>query len=81
MSQTKTGFEFVGLHKAVAGNSPLKRRKRQSLIPAYENNTVFDFDLQSTLASHLAGGFIMGFLRQLSERLLRVLAQHDNATA
>ena len=41
-------------------------------------NTVFDLDLQSTLASHLDSGVIMGFLRQLSERFLRVLAQHDN---
>jgi len=47
-------------------------------------NTVFDFDLGSTLASHLSGSVIMGFLRQLSERTCflrgRVLAQHDNAT-
>ncbi|NOQ88695.1 MAG: hypothetical protein GQ550_07200 [Gammaproteobacteria bacterium] len=43
-------------------------------------NTVFAFDLKSTSASHLAGSIIMSFLRQLFERFLRVLAQHDNTT-
>jgi len=34
--------------------------------------TVFDFELPSTSASHLACAVIMGFQRQLSVRLLRV---------
>jgi hypothetical protein len=56
----------------------LKKRKNAALY----KDTAFDFDLQSTLASHLGGGVIMSFLRQLSERTCflrgRVLAQHDN---
>jgi len=39
------------------------------------------FDFLSTSASHLGGAVVMSFLRQLSERYLRVLAQHDNGTA
>ena len=35
--------------------------------------------LLPTLASHWGSTIIMGFLCQLSERLLRVLAQHDNS--
>ena len=44
-------------------------------------DTDFDFDLKPTLASHWGGASIMGFLCQLSERLLRVLAQRDNSAA
>ena len=38
----------------------------KNLIPAYEGDTViaFAFDLQSTLASHLASIVIMSFLCQ-----------------
>ena len=37
-----------------------------------DKHTVFDFDLPSTLASHLSVVVIMSLLPQLSERLLRV---------
>ena len=48
----------------VAGNGQQKRREQKNFIPTYEITTVFDLDLQSTLASHLASTVIMSFLCQ-----------------
>jgi hypothetical protein len=45
-------------------------QKQKNRIKSQQNktqhflNTVFDFDFQSTLASHLSGSVIMSFLRQ-----------------
>ena len=50
------------------------KKKLRRKNTALNKDTVFDFDVKSTLASHLGSGVIMSFLRQLSERLLRVLA-------
>ena len=47
---------------------------------ALDVDTVFDFDLKPTLASQRNSAVSMGFLCQLSERLLRVLAQYENGT-
>ena len=47
---------------------------------ALDVDTVFDFDLKPTLASQRNSVVSMGFLCQLSERFLRVLAQHVNNT-
>ena len=63
-TQEKTDFGFVGLHKVRCRQYLIKRREQENFIPAYEITTVFDFDSQSTLASHLGSGVIMSFLCQ-----------------
>ncbi len=52
--------------------NPTAQTKAYFEILKLECCTVFDFDAQSTSASHLASIVIMGLLCQLSERFLRV---------
>ena len=62
-------------------NKKPQTKQRQLKRTALNADTVFDLDLSSASASHQSGVIIMGFLCQLSERFLRVLAQHENNAA